>query len=58
MAPSDDEPHTAGDVPWRGVRPDGEVALRVEEVMELAPRELSATAVWSPRGGLAVRPGG
>src|SRR3954449_6756120 len=32
LAPSDDEPHTAGDVPWRDVRPDGEVALRVEEV--------------------------
>jgi branched-chain amino acid transport system ATP-binding protein len=32
LAPADDEPHTAGDVPWRDVRPDGEVALRVEEV--------------------------
>src|SRR3954469_23887036 len=32
LAPADDEPHTAGDVPWRDVRPDGDVALRVEEV--------------------------
>jgi branched-chain amino acid transport system ATP-binding protein len=32
LAPSDDEPHTAGDVPWRDVRPDGQVALKVEEV--------------------------
>src|SRR3954453_23460786 len=32
LAPADDEPHTAGAVPWRDVRPDGEVALRVEEV--------------------------
>jgi branched-chain amino acid transport system ATP-binding protein len=32
LAPADDEPRPQGDVPWRDVRPDGEVALRVEGV--------------------------
>ena len=32
MAPADDEPRVPPDVPWRDVRPDGEVALSVEGV--------------------------
>ena len=32
MAPADDEPRGPRDIPWRDVRPDGEVALSVEGV--------------------------